>query len=187
MDLDGTLDQALGRVDHLAAVARSGSLHFSVGEDTNPAETDLMALLRDPAEAEKQIRWEEIRAEFDSFLVRLDEDILNFAVLHTGPKEAPLVSTRVGWSGDARTVIAASSPRSLLSEHSRNLHRALRTKSIRLKMLAATASVAARISALSTTPLGAMLILPVAYQYIRTMAAHWQSQLELEESWLVPN
>jgi hypothetical protein len=54
------------------------------------------------------------------------------------------------------------------------------TKGIRLKMLAATATVAARISALSTTPLGAMMILPVAYQYIRSMAEHWQSQLELE-------
>ncbi len=139
-----------------------------------------MALLQDPVEAAKNIHWDEVRADFDAFLNGIDEDILHFAVLHTGPTEAPRLSTRVGWSGDARTVIAAGSPRSLLAEHSRNLHRALRTKSIRLKMLAATATVAARISALSTTPLGAAMILPVAYQYIRSMADHWQSQLALE-------
>lgn len=180
MDFDGDLQQALGRVDRLAAMARSGAVHFSVGQDTNPADGDLIALLQDPAEAVKNIRWEEVRADFDAFLIRIDEDILHFAVLHTGPQGSPLVSSHVGWSGDARTVIAADSPRSLLAEHSRNLHRALRTKSIRLKMLAATATVAARISALSTTPLGAAMILPVAYQYIRSMADHWQSQLALE-------
>jgi len=174
------LDQALGRLDYLALRSRSDALSFSVGEDTNPAEVDLMALLREPEEAVKNIRWEEVRAEFDGFLKRIDEDILYFVVLHTGlPAEAG-VSTWVGWGGDARTVIAAGIPASSLADHRRNLHRALVNKGLRLKMLAATATVAARISALSTTPLGAVMILPVAYQYIRTMAEHWRSQLELE-------
>lgn len=151
------MDRLLESVDRLVTRPDSGSVSFAVDE---AAASD-----------------EDTRAELEAFLARITDDILHFAVLRTGSTERPAVGTWVAWSGGTDTVLRSDVSAAALAEHARQLQRQLQGRRLRLRMLATTAAAAARIASLSAVPGGALLALPVAWRYVRSMSEQWNSQL----------
>lgn len=153
---DRDLERLLDRVDSLAQAPDSGGMSFSVdgSDDDQTAAT-----------------------EFEAFLQRLGEDLLQFAVLRTGPQQQPEVGTWMAWSGDTRVVLRPGTSAAALAEHRDALQQQLRRRRMRLRLLTTTVAAAARIAALATTPGGALLALPTAWRYVRSMTAQWNSQL----------
>lgn len=182
-ELDLVLEGALGRVDRLVGAASAGALSFEATSTQDQG--DLPTFLQQVASGFERLeetwapRIAAARDALDGFFRRLDEDVRQLAVVRTGERDTPDVATWVGWSGDTRTVSVAVVPPAVLAEHRTALHRRVLGRLIRIRMLAATVGVVARIAPLVTNPATAALALPIAFQYILTMAGQWRELVEL--------
>lgn len=89
-----------------------------------------------------------------------------------------MVMTRMGWGGDTYNLLSSDISPETLKKHRHTVLQTIRLKQLRLKMLTTTVAVAIKLSALASTPAGAVLALPVAYQYLRAMSENVSEQIQ---------
>jgi hypothetical protein len=121
------------------------------------------------------------QAEFDSFMERINRDVLNFAHVESGAADSPVAATRINWTGDALTVLSAGATPGDLREHSQTLRRELMGRNLRLRMFSTVTIAAGKISLALTTPGSAILALPMAYQYVSQLSKQWQAFQSLNQ------
>lgn len=171
---DADMDRALVQMERLIVGVRSGSVSFSVG-DTPPETADLIELVQEPEAAggtePTADRWAEARAELDAFLSRVSEDIRNVAVVRSGEGDAG-ISTWQGWGGSSVSVVGGEGG-DCAERHAATLRKRIVRALFRLRAFAATVTAATRIAALAAMPGGAMMALPVAFRYVRSMSRDW--------------
>lgn len=199
---ESEMDSALTRLDGLfpaaPAEAAQGAVSFDVAAfsavDEASPEGQLLALMQEAemGETGKGVSFgigetvsgamQKAQADFDSFMERINRDVLNFAHVESGPADSPLAATRINWIGDALTVLSAGAQPDDLREHSRSLHRELMGRNLRLRMFSTVTIAAGKISLALTTPGTALMALPMAYQYVSQLSQQWQAFQSLNQS-----
>lgn len=175
-DLELEIERVLWRMEGIVRGARAGSISFAASESDPPEVADLVALVAGaevPAPgAAAPDRWAGAHAEFEAFLGRLADDLRQISAARTSGGACG-IQTWVGLAGDTRTILGRAVNEELLDTHCQQIAGAVRARTMRLRMMAATASAAARLVALGAVPGGAVLALPVAFRYMRAMSAAW--------------
>lgn len=182
------LDGLVARTQERQQKSVSGGVSFDTSafdQPENGPEADLLSLLGD-LEAEEKTNSGEVsfglqetasaaltqaRVGFEALLEQMNHELLHFAWVETNVAGQLLARTTVGWTGDAETAFTQSVTESHVRLHSRNLRLVTQTRAIRMRLFITIASGAAKVSALLTTPTGAVLALPVVYQYVMQIMA----------------
>jgi hypothetical protein len=198
---ESEMDIALNRLDDLfpepTDKVDGGAVSFDVAAftevDAASPEGQLLALMQEAEtpEAEKAVSFgigetvsgamQKAQAEFDSFMERINRDILNFAHVESGAADSPVAATRINWTGDALTVLSAGATPGDLREHGQTLRRELMSRNLRLRMFSTVTIAAGKISLALTTPGSAILALPMAYQYVSQLSKQWQALQSLNQ------
>lgn len=110
--------------------------------------------------------WQTARSQVDAIMKQIDRDVLHFAWVETSIAGQLLARTTINWSGDLQTVWAEDVEPSQTSLHESTLIAAARTRHLRLRLFVTVASGSAKVASLMATPGGALLALPVVYQYV---------------------
>ena len=133
----------------LAEIERGpgGEVSFGLGEDLGAA-------------------FEAAKAQFEKLMAQLDRDFLHFAWVETSISNRLIARTSVDWSGDSNTTWAENIASEQVAMHQRALSIASQTRNLRLRMFVTVAGGTAKVAGLMTTPAGAVLALPVMYQYV---------------------
>jgi hypothetical protein len=204
--LDAALNNVPARLDGLVArtqerqqKAAQGGVSFDVSsaeETESGPESDLLALL-DDAEAEEKaqsgevsfglqetasVALEQAKAGFEALTEQIGREVLHFAWVETTVADALLARTTIGWTGDAQTAFAHGVNDSQVMLHNRNLRIVTQTRNIRLRLFITIATGAAKVSALLTTPTGAVLALPAVYQYVMQIIAQVKQLQSIQSS-----
>jgi hypothetical protein len=182
------LDGLVARTQQRQQKAANTGLSFDVlsleGQESGP-EGDLLALLGDiEAEGKRasgeisfgigetaSAAWEQAKAGFEALMEQINRDVLHFAWVETNVGGSLIARTTIGWSGDAQTVFLDEIGEAQVSLHERSLQIVTQTRSLRLRLFITIASGATKISALVTTPAGAVMALPAVYQYVMQIVA----------------
>ena len=99
----------------------------------------------------------------------------------SGAADSPLAVTRINWTGDALTVLAADAALDDLRVHAASLRRELLTRNLRLRMFSTVTIAAGKISLALTTPGAALMALPMAYQFVSQLSQQWQALQSLNQ------
>lgn len=195
------METALTRLDGLFPAAPTeagqGAVSFDVAafsavDDASP-EGQLLALMQEAetSQADKGVSFgigetvsdtmQKAQADFDAFMERINRDVLNFAQVESGAADSPLAVTRINWTGDALTVLAADAAIDDLRAHSRSLRRELLSRNLRLRMFSTVTIAAGKISLALTTPGAALMALPMAYQFVSQLSQQWQALQSLNQ------
>ena len=158
-----------------------GQVSFAVPEAGTP-EAGLSALLdeyrrKGPGQVSFGIQEEaggaldEARARFDTFMQSIDRDVLHFAWVETRVEDELLARTTVDWGGDSQTLYRAEITPIQISQHSQTLHLASISRSLKLRMVTTVAAGAVKLTTLLASGGGAVLALPMVYQYVTQILA----------------
>mgnify|MGYP001247333403 CR=1 FL=1 len=199
---EAEMESALTRLDGLfppAAPAEAGQgavsfdvAAFSAVDEASP-EGQLLALIQEAetGQADKGVSFgigetvsdamQKAQADFDAFMERINRDVLNFAQVESGAADSPLAVTRINWTGDALTVLAADAALDDLRVHAARLRRELLTRNLRLRMFSTVTIAAGKISLALTTPGAALMALPMAYQFVSQLSQQWQALQSLNQ------
>lgn len=205
-NLDAALNNVPARLDGLVArtqerqqKAAQGGVSFDVSsaeETESGPESDLLSLL-DDAEAEEKAQsgevsfglqetasaaLEQAKAGFETLTEQISREVLHFAWVETTIADALLARTTIGWTGDAQTAFAQGVNDFQVVLHNRNLRIVTQTRNIRLRLFITIATGAAKVSALLTTPTGAVLALPAVYQYVMQIIAQVKQLQSIQSS-----
>ena len=130
----------------------SGQVSFGVREDVSQA-------------------WEQAKAQFDALLQSINQEILHFAWVETCVDGQPVARTTVGWGGDSQTLYSADISADEIGQHSQTLHLASASRSLKLRMFTTITTGAVKLTTLLASGSGAVLALPLAYQYVTQILA----------------
>jgi hypothetical protein len=199
---EAEMESALGRLETLfpepsAEAQGDAPVSFSVTDfpavDDDSPEGQLLALIHEAVtpESEEMVSFgigdtvssalDRAREEFESFMERINRDVLNFAHVESGGADSPFAATRVNWTGDATTIFSSGATPGDLRDHAASLRRELLTRNFRLRMFSTVAIAAGKISISLTTPGSALLALPMAYRYVSQLSKQWQALQSLNQ------
>lgn len=109
--------------------------------------------------------WDEARSQFQNAIERILRLVVHYAWVETSMAGQLLARTMVGWSGDVDTLWELNLNETQFNLHKRSLSLAIRSRNTLIRTLVTATQGAAKLSALITTPGGAVLALPVAWKY----------------------
>ena len=109
---------------------------------------------------------EEAKARFDAFMQSIDREVLHFAWVETRVEDELLARTTVDWGGDSQTLYSAEITPAQIGQHSQTLHLVSTSRSLKLRVVTTVATGAVKLTALLASGGGAVLALPMAYQYV---------------------
>ncbi len=143
MGLEGELLGNISRVDSSAGKGLSFGIEEAAGEV-----------------------WQAAEAQISGLMQQLDRDVLHFAWVETSISNQLVARSLLNWKGDLQTIWMEDLSPDQASLHSAALLSAVRTRHLRLRLLATVASGSIKIASLMVTPGGALLALPAVYQYV---------------------
>ena len=188
------LESAPGRLDEF--IQRSGrcdgQVSFAVPEAGTP-EAGLSALLNVyrlkgagqvsfGVQEEAGGALEEAKARFDAFMQSIDRDVLHFAWVETRVEDELLARTTVNWGGDSQTLYSAEITPVQIAQHSQTLHLVSASRSLKLRVVTTVATGAVKLTTLLASGGGAVLALPMAYQYVTQILAQVKEYQALQGS-----
>ncbi len=194
-DMNAALTRLDGLVERQQAV-KSGAVSFDVSGHAAPPEeapeAGLLILLDEAEKGPETVSFGfgetvsgalgQAQTEFDAFMEKINHDVMNFAHVESGSAGSPYATTRIDWSGDALTVLAAGTSQAERQQHSQRLARELALRNLRLRMLTTVASAASKILLIISNPASAVLALPMAYQYVSQLSEQWKAIQSLNQS-----
>jgi hypothetical protein len=114
---------------------------------------------------------ESAKAEFARLMEQVNREFLHFAWIETNQNGLLLARTTLGWSGDANNIWHSEITPEQTRAHQQSLNLAVNTRMMRLRTFTTVAAGAVKLSALLTTPTGAVMALPMAWKYVQTVLA----------------
>ncbi len=114
---------------------------------------------------------ESAKAEFARLMEQVNREFLHFAWIETNQGGLLLARTTMGWSGDANNVWHSEITPEQTRAHQQSLDLAVNTRMMRLRTFTTVATGAVKLSALLTTPAGAVMALPMAWKYVQQVLA----------------
>jgi hypothetical protein len=141
----------LGLMDKYRAI-EAGQVSFGVGEEAAAA-------------------WEQARVQFQALMQSINREVLHFAWVETRVDGELVARTTVGWSGDSQTLWDGDIPVEQAAQHARTLSLASASRNLKLRMFTTITTGAAKLSLMLATPAGAVMALPMAYQYVMKVLA----------------
>jgi hypothetical protein len=188
------LDAAASRLDALAEERPSG-LAFDVsatGAELPDPEQELLALLEEAKRggppvsfgAGEPIRggWAQATQQFQAFVEQLQRIVSHYAWVETRVQGQLLGRTAVSWTGDMDTAWQAGLNPAQMALHQRTLGLALASRETLIRTFVVTASGAARLSVLLSTPGGAILALPAAYKFINQVRTELERHQQITQA-----
>ena len=184
----GRLDEFVRR----SAGRGEGQVSFAVGEVGTP-EAELTSLLGEyralesgqvsfGVREEASQAWDQANAQFKELMNSINREVLHFAWVETCVDGDPIARTTVGWGGDSQTLYSADISDVQVGQHSQTLHLASASRSLKLRMFTTIATGAAKLTALLASGSGAVLALPLAYQYVSKILAQVKEYRALQPS-----
>lgn len=110
--------------------------------------------------------WDQARSQFQNAIDRILRLVVYYAWVETRMAGHMLARTMVGWSGDVDTLWELNLTASQFNLHKRSLSLAITSRNTLIRTLVTATQGAVKLSALITTPGGAVLALPVAWKYV---------------------
>jgi hypothetical protein len=110
---------------------------------------------------------------------RLLRLVTHFAWVETEIEGQLLGRSVVSWSGDLDTNWASSAAAEVYQLHQRSLNQALVTRNIALHAVTITTQSAVKLAVLLAAPGGALLALPVAWKFVKSILADIQKYKDL--------
>jgi hypothetical protein len=110
--------------------------------------------------------WDQARSQFQNAIDRILRLVAYYAWVETRTAGQLLARTMVGWSGDVDTLWELNLTEGQFSLHKRSLSLAIASRNTLIRTLVTATQGAVKLSALITTPGGAVLALPVAWKYV---------------------
>ena len=158
-----------------------GQVSFAVLEAGTP-EADLTSLLDEyraiesgqvsfGVREEASQAWEQAKSQFEALMQSINQEVLHFAWVETCVDGEPVARTTVGWGGNSQTLYSADISAAQIGQHSQTLHLASASRSLKLRMFTTITIGAAKLTALLASGSGAVLALPLAYQYVSQILA----------------
>jgi hypothetical protein len=188
-----SLGEAQARLDQLIFSQTGGTSFSAPGYPSGSPESQLFVLLMasEPEggwdstsyEAGEAIssQWEEAAAEFREFVQKLDQMVGHFAWVETQVGGKLVVRSSVSWTGNLETAWNIPPTPEFSSLHKRTLKLALASRAGMLRTFGIVSAGAFKLTALVTSPAGAILALPAAWNFIRQVQhekARYQSMKE---------
>jgi hypothetical protein len=181
-ELDAMLD---ARLSALARRAATGDVSFSSpGAPVDPHTEALWRLVEHARGEDDEVVSFDAEAAPEGLLARAGRELSALvadtlrdasqqAVIDTGP--GPRLRTRVGWGGDAVTVVGPGASAAEVSAHTAALAGALSSSAHRLRILTMVAVAAGKIAAIIAVPGAAVTALPIAYRCVRDVYEQWRA------------
>ena len=173
------LENLPGKFDHLVNVAqRPGAINFGVDATMTTIsgpEAEALRLLGvlEPQAAVSfglldipRAGWDQARSQFQDAIDRILRLVAYYAWVETSMAGQLLARTMVGWSGDVDTLWELNLTEGQFNLHKRSLSLAITSRNTLIRTLVTATQGAVKLSALITTPGGAVLALPVAWKYV---------------------
>lgn len=158
------LDAGVARMDDLAARLAAGMVSFAAGG----VDGEVVAMLetcRAPGGPPADGAWARAREGLDSFLQQLEDPISALAV-----ERSAAATAWVSWGGSGSVVLRSDARPSEIAPQLDSLRARARSRLRLLRLLAATVTAAAKVSARLALPGGVALALPVVFYYLRDLA-----------------
>jgi len=111
--------------------------------------------------------------ELSALVADVLRDASQQAVVETGA--GPRLRTRVGWMGDAVTVVGPAISTAEIDAHAVALAAALSASARRLRLLTLVAVAASKIATIIAVPGAAVTALPIAYRCVREVYELWRA------------
>jgi uncharacterized protein YukE len=173
------LDAVPGRIDDLIRYTQAESAEL----------LDLLGTINSPAVGisfavggEEQGKIENAFDQFGSDMNRLLRLVTHFAWVETEIEGQLLGRSVVSWSGDLDTNWASSAAAEVYQLHQRSLNQALATRNIALHAVTITTQSAVKLAVLLAAPGGALLALPVAWKFVKSILADIQKYKDLTQA-----
>ena len=176
------LEDIPGRLESLEEQVTSeakGGISFEAAAALPPLESELLASLQQIETGPQAMTYgllpferfnlEEAQREFLAAQQKLLHLFAYLVWVETRIQGELVGRTSVGWGGDADTLYRDGVTLEQVGLHRRNLNLALKSRLTMLRMLTISASGAAKIAVLVTTPGGALLALPVVWKYVNQL------------------
>lgn len=119
--------------------------------------------------------WDQARSQFQNAIDRIVRLVAYYAWVETRMGGQLLARTMVGWSGDVDTLWEPDLSAGQFNLHKRSLSQAITSRNTLIRTLVTATQGAAKLSALITTPGGAVLALPVAWRYINQILSEFNN------------
>ena len=162
----------------------AGGVHFDAGDqgsEFTPADQETAALIWSlrtrnaeldfDLDPEAKGKWAQITQQFQSFLKQVEKTISHYAWVETRIDNESIVQTIVDWNGSFKTTWQKSPDKQLIGLHERSLKLTLASRAAMMRTLAVLSAGAMKLSSILVMPGGAILALPVAFNYIRQVQA----------------
>ena len=189
------LESAPGRLDEFvqrSARGSEGQVSFSVPEAGSP-EAELTSLLDECRLAgsgtvsfgvgeEMSGALEKAKASFEAFAQSISREMLHFAWVETQVESELIARTSVRWSGNSHTLYNAGITPPQVVQHGQSLHLASASRSLKIRMFTTIATGAVKLTTLLASGGGAVLALPMAYQYVTQILAQVKEYQALQGS-----
>ncbi len=180
------LAEAPARLEAFAARQVAGLQYASYGlEAAAPEpESDLALLLQEmrqgaapqgyAVEGKSAGRWDQAVEAVEGLIARLERSLSDYAWVETCVGGHLVAQTRVGWLGDAATVVPAQPDPKLMALHRQTLALALASRLSLLRTLTAALEAAVKLAAS-----GGILALPAVWRFINQVRIEWQKRKEI--------
>lgn len=196
--VSAALESLPARFDNLSARKKADGVSFEAAAPEPGPEGDLLSLLaladREGAlvnaEGQASFGLNEVessalgvaRTQFETFLAQIEREMLHLAWVETQAANQLIARTIVAWSGSAQTVWNANLAPEQIALHQQSLQFATQTRLLHLRLFVTVTSGAAKLAGLMAAPGGAVLALPVAYQYVTSVVAQARKLQALQTS-----
>lgn len=128
--------------------------------------------------------WEQAKQQMQQFLERLLRTVASYAQVETVVEGVVLARTTVDWLGNVQTCWLSGLSAEQMALHARMLSLTLLSQDTLVRTLVIAVQGAIKLSALMTTPMGAVAVLPVAWTYINQILQQsksvtaWRKEIE---------
>ena len=184
---EAALAEAPARLEAFAARQAAGQQFVSYGPQAAAPqpESDLALLLlemRQGAAPENYAtggkpagRWDQAVEAVEGLIERLERSLSDYAWVETRVGGHLVAQTRIGWTGDAQTVVQAPWPDPrLMALHRQTLALALASRQALMRTFTAALEAAVKLAAS-----GGILALPAVWRFINQVRIEWQKRKEI--------
>ena len=183
---EAALAEAPARLEAFAARQAAGEQFVSYGPQaaTPQPESDLALLLlemRQGAAPEGYAiggkatgRWDQAVEAVEDLIKRLERSLSDYAWVETCVGGHLVAQTRIGWTGDAQTVVPAWPDPRLMALHRQTLALALASRQALMRTFTAALEAAVKLAAS-----GGILALPAVWRFINQVRIEWQKRKEI--------
>ena len=164
-NLPDILDEALFNIDcYRRMQTAEGGIRGGIESLEHPSDQVSFGLV-----SADTTKLEAVESQFKLAMERVWRMVSHFAYVETAVDGALTGRTMLGWSGNLNTLWEKNVDPDRMDLHQRNLQVAVASRHSLLRVVTVTVQSAVKISALITTPAGAVMALPVAWKFINQL------------------